>query len=251
MTPEEHIAAIRTEGARLADAAAAAGLDAEVPTCPGWRVRDLLTHAGGVHRWAASYLTDKRTEPWPTEDEAPFFDTGGDDANLVDWYRAGLGHLATTLAEADPDVACWYFLPAPTPLASWARRQAHEIAVHRVDAEAAAGRGPTPTTAEFAVDGLDELLLGFHGRGRGRLRADPPLTMTLRTDRDDAWTVHIGPERRTTERAAAADADLTITGGAFDLYLLLWNRATPDAVALTGDRRPLDIWREQARIVWT
>ncbi|MCZ9346869.1 maleylpyruvate isomerase N-terminal domain-containing protein, partial [Streptomyces sp. TRM76130] len=46
------------EGRLLASAAEAAGSDAEVPHCPGWRVRDLVAHTGAVHRWAASFVTE-------------------------------------------------------------------------------------------------------------------------------------------------------------------------------------------------
>lgn len=35
-------------------------------------------------------------------------------------------------------VDCWTFLDAPSPLAFWARRQAHETAIHRADAQLAA-----------------------------------------------------------------------------------------------------------------
>lgn len=40
----ERIDALRREGRLLVDAA--------VRTCPGWVVRDLVRHLGGVHRWA-------------------------------------------------------------------------------------------------------------------------------------------------------------------------------------------------------
>ena len=37
-----YIACLRDQGELLADAAGLAGLDAPVPSCPGWLVRDLL-----------------------------------------------------------------------------------------------------------------------------------------------------------------------------------------------------------------
>jgi len=46
------------------------------------------------------------------------------------------------LASAPPDLDCLTFLAAPSPLAMWARRQAHETAIHRVDAESPAARSP-------------------------------------------------------------------------------------------------------------
>jgi len=144
---------------------------------------------------------------------------------------------------------CWAFLPAPSPRAFWARRQAHETAIHRTDAELAAGSAPTFDGA-FAADGLDELLFGFFARPRGRLVADPAVRLGLRaTDTGDAWTITIGPDARTTVRAAA-EADCIVSGTASDLYLLLWNRRPPSACCVEGDDRVLDLWREKATISW-
>jgi uncharacterized protein (TIGR03083 family) len=247
---DAHIRALEAQGAGLAAAAAAAGPEAEVPTCPGWRVRDLLAHAGGVHRWAASYVEGRRTSPWTTEEEARFFHLRNDQ-DPVDWYTRSLRELINTLRDAAPDTACWSFLPSPTPLAFWARRQAHEAAIHRVDAERAASHDSPQYDPAFASDGLDELICGFQGRGRGRLRADPPRTMTIAaTDHDRGWTVHIGPDRRTGALGAATDADLTVSGTASDLYLLLWNRGDEARVVLDGDRDLLDMWREKAVVTW-
>ena len=47
----EQIAELRDQGARLADAAERAGLQAAVPPCPPWLVKDLLRHTGHIHRW--------------------------------------------------------------------------------------------------------------------------------------------------------------------------------------------------------
>ena len=54
----EHLDALRLQGALLADAADRAGLDAAVPPCPSWLVKDLLRHTGYVHRWAARHITE-------------------------------------------------------------------------------------------------------------------------------------------------------------------------------------------------
>ena len=54
-----HITAIGREGARLAEAAALAGLDAPVPWCPGWDVRELLRHLSEIHLWAASHVAKR------------------------------------------------------------------------------------------------------------------------------------------------------------------------------------------------
>ena len=64
-----HIGCLQDQGERPADCAAAAGLGAPVPTCPGWRVRDLLRHGGFVHRRAAGYVAGQRGEMISTPDD--------------------------------------------------------------------------------------------------------------------------------------------------------------------------------------
>ena len=58
MENAEHVDMLRRQGEWLADAAERAGLDALVPPCPPWQVRDLLRHTGYIHRWAARHLTE-------------------------------------------------------------------------------------------------------------------------------------------------------------------------------------------------
>jgi uncharacterized protein (TIGR03083 family) len=133
-----HIDALRSDGWLMADAAGTAGPDAPVPTCPEWVVRDLVRHMGGAHRWATGYVADARTEVWDVGlDEV--VGAWPDDADLLSWFCQGCETLTEALEAAPRDLECWTFLRASSPLSMWARRQAHETAIHRVDAELAAG----------------------------------------------------------------------------------------------------------------
>jgi uncharacterized protein (TIGR03083 family) len=249
MTPDEHIAAIAANAEQLGAAAASAGLDAAVTTCPGWAVRDVVGHLGGVHRWAASFVEDARTEP-PGGDDGLEQPPGDDE--LLDWFRAGHTHLVKVLDAADDTLECWTFLPAPFPRAFWARRQAHETTIHHADVAGADGK-QVGVDAAFAVDGIDELLLGFFARRRGKLLADPGITLGVRvTDsgESDAWTIRIGPQDREVDRGSG-HGDLVVSGTAADVYLFLWNRAGTDRVELIGDQKVLDIWRDKARVTWS
>ncbi|MGV4986504.1 maleylpyruvate isomerase family mycothiol-dependent enzyme [Streptomyces sp. NRAIS4] len=232
------------EGRLLAAAAAAAGTDAKVPTCPEWQVRDLLRHTGAVHRWAAGFVADACAEPRPLGD-APDLDG----AELVDWYRDSHRLLVDTLAAAPADVECWTFHPAPipSPLAFWTRRQAHETTVHRYDAEAARGGTASPIAPDFAVDGIDELLRGVHARSRSRLRTPEPRVLRVRAvDADAVWTVRLTAEPPVTVPHAAEEADAELSGPADELYLALWNRRPVPTV--TGDRSLADLWRDKGGI---
>ncbi|GAA4311820.1 maleylpyruvate isomerase family mycothiol-dependent enzyme [Streptomyces venetus] len=242
METAEFLQALENEGRLLAAAAEKAGTDAKVPTCPEWQVRDLLRHTGAVHRWAAAYVAEGLTERRPLPEPAAL-----DGAELVDWYRDSHRLLVGTLAGAAPDVACWAFLPAPSPLAFWARRQAHETAVHRVDAEAARGGAPTAVTPEFATDGIDELLLGFQARPKSRLHTPEPRVLRVRTDDTDAvWTVRLSPEPPVTTPGASGEADCELSGPAEQLYLALWNRASVPTVS--GDQALATLWREASAV---
>ena len=242
METAEFLQTLETEGRLLAAAAEEAGADAKVPTCPEWHVRDLLRHTGAVHRWAASYVAERHTERRPLG-EVPDLDG----AELVAWYRDSHRLLVGTLADAAPDMQCWFFLPAPSPLAFWTRRQAHETAVHRFDAESARGSGTTAVTPDFATDGIDELLRGFHARSRSRVRTDEPRVLRVRTDDTDAvWTVRLSSEPPVATRGATGAAECELSGTAEQLYLALWNRAPLPSV--TGDQTLAELWRETSGI---
>lgn len=250
MDVAEHISELRRQGELLAAAAARVELDTPVPTCPEWRVRDLVRHVGGVHRWAATYVAESRTERMDQDDVERMMASWPGDDRLIDWFREGHLELVRVLEEASPDVACWSFLLAPSPLAFWARRQAHETAIHRADAESP-GAILRPFSPAFASDGIDELLFGFVSRPRGRLIADPARTIHVRsTDADADWFVHIGPERVEVSRHGD-EGDCAVRGSASDLYLLLWNRLTADGLQVEGDRSLLDLWRESVQIRWS
>ncbi|MFE7617349.1 maleylpyruvate isomerase family mycothiol-dependent enzyme [Streptomyces sp. NPDC057496] len=247
----DHIRSLSAEGKLLADAAQRAGTGAPVPTCPDWRVRDLLRHTGMVHRWATAFVAEGHTSYHPDGGEPDL-----DGAELLDWFREGHGLLVDALEAAPAGLECWTFLPAPSPLAFWARRQAHETTIHRVDAESALGGPLSPVGADHAEDGIDELLLKMHSRPKSRVRTDTPYSLRVRaTDTDAAWTVRLSAEPPRAERTDGAfpkePVDCEVSASAEDLYLMLWNRLPFTAVTVTGDPEPTRIWRENSGITWS
>ncbi|MBL1117930.1 maleylpyruvate isomerase family mycothiol-dependent enzyme [Streptomyces sp. 110] len=245
METAELLEIVDREGRSLADAATEAGVDAPVPTCPGWRVRDLLSHIGQVHGWATRIVAEGLTERVrPTVEAAPVAD-----AELVSWYREVHGRLVDVLTHADPEVKCFTFLPSDAPLAFWTRRQAHETAIHRIDAESARGGDFSPFTPEFAADGVDELLAGFHSLDRSRVRTDTPRTLRVRaTDQGAVWTIRLSQDAPRTERHGEGAADCELSGPARDLYLALWNRLPITALTTEGDEKLAELWREHSGI---
>ncbi|MDN5797300.1 MAG: maleylpyruvate isomerase N-terminal domain-containing protein [Intrasporangium sp.] len=227
--------------------ATATPLDGPVPTCPGWTLRDLVSHAGMVHRWASDQL-----RAGPGADPAAHQDEGRASADLLTWFDTGATALLQSLVDAPDDLDALVFLAdAPPAKIFWARRQAHETTIHAVDA-LAARLGRAPTSEEtwirggLALDGIDEILAGFVARGGRRAVHTPePTTLLVHPDGSGvAWHVSFSPDapavtrRMDTSATHAAsvgsvEADHVLTGPAVAAYLTLWNRSD-------------DTWREQA-----
>jgi uncharacterized protein (TIGR03083 family) len=247
---KSYLAVLASEANALAAAADEAGLDATVPTCPGWTVNDLVLHTGEVHRWATAVLTSKATK---------LGDVPGDSlgalpalAGTTDWLRRGAARLCESLLSADPTVAYAAFLADPISprLLFWARRQTMETSVHRVDAESALGRC-TALAPDVALDGIDEFLTGFLPRARTPLHADRPYSLLIAPDfTDQRWTVAISDDLPVTVRRAC-EADCIVSGPASDIYLALWNRESLDAVKIEGDASVIDLLRTNVQIRWS
>jgi uncharacterized protein (TIGR03083 family) len=238
-----HLDYLARDGVTLVDAAATTSLDAPVPGCPDWSLRDLLGHIGMVHRWAAAIVGNAVEQPTDEAEAAEATKPEGD--GLLAWSREGHLTLVDTLHAAPPDVSCWTFMAAPSPLAFWARRQALETVVHRADAQAAAGL-PVTIDEPLARDGIDELLLGFGARPK----AFEPGTLRLEPGHSPAWLITLGPDGAKAAHATAADpaADATVAGDAGQVFLWLWNR--PATVEVTGDAGIANSWGSKIRARW-
>ncbi|WP_167587390.1 maleylpyruvate isomerase family mycothiol-dependent enzyme [Kineococcus rubinsiae] len=218
--PVDHRAALaREQEALLALVTATpAALDARVPACPAWSVRDLLAHLAGVHRWAVALVRTPPHEPGP----------GGHGpsaaADVVHDYALAATQLRAALA--DPPRPC-RTLDGPGTDDWWARRQLHETLVHRVDVEQALDL--TSTAAEAVVrDTVAEVLDTMLPRQVRLSRAVLPSGVAVDL-------VAPGARWRLGESGPAAAS--SVTGPALVLAQLLWRRTTADDPLLhvTGD----------------
>ncbi|MFC7487285.1 maleylpyruvate isomerase family mycothiol-dependent enzyme [Knoellia sp. CPCC 206453] len=254
MNRESHLAALTAATGSLVRDAASAGLDAPVPTCPGWTVRDLLAHQGAVHRWATANVVG---DSEGARDIEPFEQEGLARADPVQWLTEGGAALLAALEAAPADLDALVFLKdAPAPREFWARRQCHETTIHAVDAlSAKLSRMPSAQLADIgsplAADGIDELLTGFLPRAKYQLRSEEPMRIAVRPgDVDHAWIVEVSGEplvstRHTPRAVELDDVDVTFSGSAAELYLGLWNRGDEFA---SDDAAMLARWREFARV---
>ena len=249
MEISEHIDALRRQGELLADAA--------VPPCPPWLVKDLLRHTGYIHRWAARHVAECPDDIIDGPSEAEILQAGAADPDLLAWFRAGHAALVGALTVADPALECATFMDAPSPLAFWARRQAHETAIHRADAESASGVRPE-YQPDFAADGIDELIMGFGQRRKYRPAAEYQGSLDVRTaDTGHAWHVaaedgRIQARREPGGSDSGSSAQGSVAGPASGLYRFLWNRsdASQAGVTIAGDPGFLALWQSSVRVRW-
>ena len=209
-------------------------LDVRVPWIPAWTARDLVGHLGTVHRWATAIVRAGTTDAPPPESlQDPPADA------LLEWYADGLAGVLAALRQTPPGAPAWHMSPAARRIAAdWARRQAHELVVHRMDLEAAAGTPCAPVDPELAEDGVDELL----GIVVPRWAHTEPVSSARATvlasavDTGRRWTVavdHGSVLVRPGGTGGAAAPDATVEGTAVQLLLHLWGR--PAEVTVTGD----------------
>jgi uncharacterized protein (TIGR03083 family) len=229
----ELLTAIRREGEAIL-ACAGQGLDVPVPTCGDWRMQQLLTHVGSVYHRAATVVGERATTavPWhPAEDVA----------DPVGYLAEALDELVQALAEAEADTPVWNWSPQPQVAAFWARRMAHESAVHRYDAQRAHGLAQ-PIAAELAHDGLDELVDVILPRvvDRDELTL-PEMTVVFAATDEGAWNVRLagtGVERLD----VAKTPDVTVRGTTSALLLAAYGRVAWTSLDVEGDAAVLDTW---------
>jgi hypothetical protein len=120
---------------------------------------------------------------------------------------------------------------------------AHEISVHRWDAEATAGR-PTAIETKLAADGVTEILDTWlpAGRRHGPTELQGVVHLTA-TDASYEWFLRLrGTGVALLDTGTILDTDdhhprAEATGTASELQLVLMGRRPLEAIGITGDRR--------------
>lgn len=239
-TKDFWLAALRADGPALRDAVEEAGPDAPVPSCPGWTGADLVEHLTSLMRWVRETVPrgvvtkpGDRTvpEPRPAWPEA------------LEALRLELTGMTETLDAVDPEFPAWTWPAQAKKAGFWHRRMAHEVSVHRWDAESAAGRA-TPIETKLAADGVNEILDTWLPAGRRKeptaLQGVVHLTATdlaydwfLRLRATGVALLDTGTILDTDDHHARAEA----SGTTSDLQLVLMGRRPIDVLTVRGDRR--------------
>jgi uncharacterized protein (TIGR03083 family) len=250
ISSERWCAEIEASTETLAGLVDGADLTRTVPTCPDWTLRQLATHVGRAHRWSAEIVSTRSPEFIPFR-QVPDGRIPDDPAQHAPWLRAGAARITGAVHAAGSDPV-WAFTGL-RPASFWARRMAHETAVHRADAEIAAGQ-QVSFEPDIAADAIDEWLsfmsgLGGDGDGDPRLGAlpDGAVLHVHATDEglDGAgeWLVRRdGAE--VIVRPGHGRGDVALRGPAGRLLLVLMRRVPPEdpEVQVLGDPALLAGW---------
>jgi len=239
-TKDFWLAALRADSPALQAALEEAGPGTAVPSCPGWTVADLTEHLTVLLHWvrevATRGSTDRPAERVPPEPRPAW-------PEALQGLQRELAATHAALEAADAAAPAWNWAPQPKVAAFWQRRMAHEISVHRWDAENALGRA-TPVEAKLAADGVNEVLDTYLPAGRRRGPTDlHGVVHLIATDASYDWFVRlrgtgialldIGTFFDSGDHHQVAEA----SGTASELLLTLWGRRPADTLTVTGDSR--------------
>jgi len=238
-----HLDHIETDAEALI-ATATTSLDATIDFLSDWKVRDLVAHIGAVWATATAQVTgdgdgSNIVAPGP-EAQAPEGDA------IIGWINERRDALVSALGSTDPAKLTWSFA-GPNTVEWWTRRLASETAVHRWDAQAAAG-DPQPIDSDLAADAVDEYLhVGLQFSGRRPNRTYPTETLHLhRSDGPGEWMLTRGEtENDVVITHEHGKGDAAVRGAASDLMLWVWGRPT-DAIEIFGDESVAQAWQELA-----
>ncbi len=237
-TTEQFLNSIERDAHLLAEAARK-GLDAPVPTCPGWTVQDVVVHTGVI------YLRKEQVVVRGVGDRETAVDQPTD--QFVTWFEDAFTRMLDAFKTKVASDPVWTWHPTDQTAGFWFRRMAHETLIHRVDAELAHGEA-SDVDEIIADDGIDEAVSVFIG--------DVPDWATLnRGDNiielrspQNSWALRTGSYSGTTRsgrvltdiptalfESTTDSVDCTIRGTAAALNLWLWGRGDMDHLEIEGD----------------
>ena len=253
---DRYLDALIVQSALFAEALRGAELKQAVPTCPGWTLYQLAEHVGRAHRWATMIVTRRATTA-PDSRELDVAAAPEDLDEVGGWLRDGAGALVDAIRAAGPQTRVWTWSDDQRA-GFWARRMAHETAVHRADAELALGR-EFDLEPELAADAISEWLSALSSpqavefrpefaelRGEGQIlhlhSTDPGLGEA------GEWIVRRTPSGPVWEHGHTKGA-VAVRGAVVDLLLVLLRRVSPEQapIEVLGDAAMLAHWLQHSR----
>lgn len=251
-----YLEALTAQTALFTDALRDADLQQPVPTCPEWTLHQLAEHLGQAHRYSGALVARRASTP-PDPRELDSMRAPEDAELLVRWLRDGAAALVETIRETGPQTRVWSWADDQS-VAFWARRMAHEAAVHRADAELALGREFTldPDLAADAISEWFELICSARVRAArpelAALRGEGQLLHLHSTDdglgKAGEWIVRRTPDGPVWEHGHSK-GDVALRGPVVELLLVILRRVPPGAaqVQVLGEPAVLEHWLAHTR----
>ncbi len=230
----DYQAAILRDGLAMADAAEAAGPAAPITGCPGWDTAELIWHLTQVHYFWGTIVDGRLLDP----DQVPPLERPGEFDALLERLRSGVRWIAGVLTAADPAAPVWTWA-RQQDVAFVIRHQAQETAVHRWDAERAAGR-PFAIDPAIAADAIDEFFEHTGVARRDTAEAVGGAVHLHATDADGEWTISEDAAGTLAVQRGHRRGDAAVRGTASDLLLLLYRRTGREALEAHGDMQVLE-----------
>jgi uncharacterized protein (TIGR03083 family) len=229
---------IKREALRFVSVAARSPLPAHVPAYPDFTVETLAAHVGRVLRAFEPVLSASQ-ESAVHEPAADIAAPAGSD--VIEWVWSGIDPILELLRRTPPGrLVAFPHGAGSRPAALVAPLLAVEVGVHRWDLETVLGEH-AEMPAELAVRAIDSVFESFVPRlaasgvdpigGRVRLTA---------SDAGAGWNIAVEDGRLAAGRLDDADYghDVTVSGQAQDLALLIWKRRPPAGLPVQVTGRP-------------
>lgn len=251
-----YVTALSTQSARFAEVLRGADLRQQVPTCPDWTLHQLAEHLGRAHRWAGA-IVSRRASTLVEVAELAIPPAPDSPEELGRWVQQGTAELVAAITQVGGETPVWTWF-GEGRVSYWARRMAHETAVHRADAELARGHR-YDLEPDLAADALSEWLeivcspqARAHRPELAQLRGTGQLLHLHSTDPElghaGEWIIRRTPDGPVWEHGHAK-GDVALRGAAVHLMLVILRRLTPqDApVQILGDQAVLEHWLAHTR----
>ncbi|MEU6844780.1 maleylpyruvate isomerase family mycothiol-dependent enzyme [Streptomyces sp. NPDC046716] len=238
-----------------------------VPGCPEWSVADLVLHLGTVHRQVARIAGAESCEPpeglgdpavlrlpedrwgWPEAGRGPLL--GRMPRGLLDWFRDGADRLEKVFTARDPGEPAWSWAAGSGPpeggafggrtVGFWLRSQTVEAAVHRWDAESAAG-APAPVDTWLAADAVSHVFEVLAPARQAWGQTPPGRGERLRftqTDGFRSWIVQVDADDVLLNQGSGCCL-VELAGSVSDLMMHLWQRIPRTELGVRGEEALLD-----------
>lgn len=208
-------------------------MQAAVPNCPGWTVRNALVHVGRVGiAWRAMMQAgpddpESRNRGYAESELKP---EGAPVDEIASW-----AYQALDLLDGEVDRSCYFSMTGGAgTIGDWGWHAATELGLHRLDVESALGHGYSMSDAQ-ALDALAYSCELFLPAFRRATDTDPGSVAIEVVSADGAIA-------GSCELASDTRTSVSISGPGPEILLALWGRNHANVTVAAGDAAVLAAW---------